>query len=67
MQDFGKRLYNVLIWKGITQTKFAKLINVNKTAVTQWIQGKTYPKLEKFCKICKILNITPNYFLGYES
>lgn len=66
MENFGKNLKNALIWKGITQTKLAEILSIHKTAVTEWITGRTYPTLEKFYKICLILDETPNYFLGFK-
>ena len=66
MKEFNKRLKDALIWKGITQTKLAEILGIHKTAVSEWIKGKTFPTLEKFYKICLILDETPNYFLGFK-
>ena len=64
--EFGERLKETLTWKGITQTEFAKIINVKKCSVTDWIKGRSAPNLELFCRICLALNETPNYFLGFD-
>lgn len=66
MKEYGKNLKLALKWKGITQDKLAEMLGVHKTAVSEWITNKTYPKLENFYKICLILDETPNYFLGFK-
>ena len=63
---FSKRLKEILIWQGITQTKFAKMIDVEKSNVTNWIKGKSAPNLELFYKICLVLRESANYLLGLE-
>lgn len=64
--NFGKRLQEILIWKGITQTKFAEMIGVKKTSVTDWIKNRSCPNLKLFVKICVVLDETPNYFLDFR-
>lgn len=67
MEEYGKNLKNALVWKGITQAKLSKMLGVDPSAVSEWINGKCYPTLEKFYRICFILDETPNYFLGFDN
>lgn len=64
--EFSKRLKDTLMWQGITQEELAKMLNVNRTSISQWISGRCYPKLELFYRICLVLRETPNYMLGFE-
>lgn len=64
--EFGERLKETLTWKGISQTELAKMLNIRKSAVTNWIKGYNEPTLKMFVKICILLDETPNYFLGFD-
>lgn len=64
--NFGKRLKEVLIWKGISQTEFSKMIGLRKSNITNWIHNRSYPNLKLFVKICILLDETPNYFLDFH-
>lgn len=67
MKEFGKKLEIALKWKGMTKTKLAEILKVHKTTISDWTKGKANPTLEKFYRICLILDETPNYFLGFEN
>lgn len=66
MEIFKEQLKNAIMWKGITQTKLAKILGIQKSAISEWISGRSYPTLENFYKLCFILDETPNYFLGFK-
>lgn len=46
--------------KGLTQEKFAELINIGTTAVSKIECGVVYPKPETLTKMVKVLNIEPH-------
>ncbi len=46
--------------KGLTQEKFAELINIGTTAVSKIECGVVYPKPETLTKIIKVLDIEPH-------
>lgn len=46
--------------RGLTQEKFAELINIGTTAVSKIECGVVYPKPETLTKIVKVLDIEPN-------
>ena len=66
MNKFSKRLKEILLCKEISQVKFAKMINVKKSSVSQWISGRCSPNLELFFRICLVLNESADYLLGLE-
>lgn len=50
--------------KGITQTEFAKLLNVTQATYSEYESGKCKPSFETLNKICDILNCSSDYLLG---
>lgn len=56
----GKQIKNIRIVKSLTQTEFAKKMNVSKTTICLWENGikspslKSIKKIETFCKRNKI-------------
>ena len=65
--NFSKRLKETLKWKEMSQTKFAKLLGIEKSNITNWIKGKSAPNLELFYRICLILNESADYLLGIDN
>lgn len=52
---------------GISQEKLADMLGVSRQAVSKWETGETQPEMANLMAICRILNITPNELLGYDS
>ena len=48
----------------LSQQKFADMIGVNQTTVSQWLLGKKKPTYDSINSICKTFDITPNDFFG---
>lgn len=48
----------------LSQEKFAKIINVNQTTVSQWLLGNKKPSYDNIYAICTNFNITPNELFG---
>lgn len=42
------------------QVEIAKMLNISKASVTNWIKGKNSPNIEYLDKLCSILNISIN-------
>lgn len=53
-----------MIENDLSQEKFAKIVGVNQTTVSQWLLGRKKPGLDNIVMICKKFNITPNDFFG---
>ena len=53
-----------MIENNLSQEKFATIVGVNQTTVSQWLMGKKKPGFESIVMICKKFNITPNDFFG---
>lgn len=48
--------------KGYTQTALGKIVGVSGNAITQYEQGKRFPKPETLIKICKELGLDISLF-----
>ena len=57
---------DIMTNKRLSQQKFADLIGVNQTTVSQWLLGKKKPTYDSINAICKAFDITPNDFFGLE-
>lgn len=42
------------------QVEIAKMLNISKASVTNWIKGKNSPNIEYLDQLCSILNISIN-------
>ena len=50
--------------KGLSQQKFADIIGVNQTTVSQWLLGRKKPGYDNVFSICTKFEISPNEFFG---
>ena len=56
----------ILESNNLSQSEFAKVINVNQTTVSQWILGNKKPSFDSILAIYKNFYITPNELFGIE-
>ena len=64
-RQFGYRLYNAIAESKKTQRKVAKEVGITQPQVNHYLKGKTYPSVEALVRLCRALNVTPNYLLGF--
>ncbi len=55
----------IMIEKNLTQQKFASVIGVNQTTVSQWLLGKKKPTYDSILSICTNFDVSPNEFFGF--
>lgn len=51
---------------GLTTKQLAEKIGVSPEMVTQYTTTKKLPKLDTFVKLCKALNVSADYLLGFS-
>ena len=56
----------IMIEKQLSQAKFALIIGVNQTTVSQWLMGKKKPSYDNIVAICEKFEIEPNQFFEIE-
>ena len=56
----------IMFEQNLTQQKFADLISVNHTTVSQWLMGKKKPGYDSIKAIYQQFGIEPNLLFGIE-
>lgn len=56
----------IMFEQNLTQQKFADLICVNQTTVSQWLMGKKKPGYDSIKAIYQQFGIEPNLLFGIE-
>lgn len=59
---FGKKLKEALNASGHKQFELADELEINASAVSQWISGKDFPDDSRLPDICRFLKLDPSYF-----
>ena len=52
--------------KGLSQQKFADILEVNQTTVSQWLLGKKKPGYDSIMAIYEKFDVEPNLLFGIE-
>lgn len=61
--EFGKRLGAAMDAMNISQAELSRLMEVSRSAVNWWVQGKTYPSIENAKRLGALLRVSPEYLL----
>lgn len=64
---FGRRLKQVLIERGISQTKLAAELSTSDKTISSYIYGNANPPLAVIVAIAKTLNISTDFLLGLSN
>ena len=64
--EFGKKLKEIRIDKGMTQMQLAAKLDVTDAAIRGWENGGKEPSYEILCKIAKIFDVSVGQLLGVE-
>lgn len=62
---FKERFNEVLQLSGKTQVQIARELNITKQSVNDYKTGKSVPSLETLFLLCKILDVSSDYLLGF--
>ncbi len=64
--EFIEILKEIMIENSLNQTKFANMIGVKQSQVSEWLSGKSKPGYDNLKAICVALGISGDYILGLE-
>lgn len=64
MNSFGKRLNAVLKEKGLSQVQLAEMTGIKQGTISNWINNRYLPKIDKQIILAKALNVDIQYLLG---
>ena len=62
-QDFGKRLYSMMLEKGWTQSEFARQADIPRDRISNFVRGNNMPEPHNLKKIAKALGVEPDDLL----
>lgn len=63
---FGEKMKEARLLKGYRQNELASQISVSNTTVNNWERNISKPDLETLTRICKVLDVSPNYFFDFK-
>lgn len=65
-KTFLSRLKFAMEKENITQTELAKKTNIRQSSISDWLNGRYIPKVDKIEIISRALNVNPAYLMGWE-
>ncbi len=66
MSYIGKNIRKIRMSKKLTQTEFAELFDLKRTAVGSYEEGRAEPKIDTLIKIADYFNLTLDQLLRKE-
>ena len=66
MENFGEKLKYLRQERNLGQIELAKHLDVGKSIISLWEQGKCEPTLSKLIVIAKFFNVSIDYLAGLE-
>lgn len=63
---FGKKLQQLRRERMVGQLELSEAIDASVNAVSKWENGRVFPELEYFCRICNEFDVTPNDLLEVD-
>ncbi|MDE6868753.1 MAG: helix-turn-helix domain-containing protein [Clostridia bacterium] len=67
MEIFGKRVKQELQEQNIQQKDLCEFLNVKKSTLSEWLNGKNEPPMRIIVQIAIFLEVTTDYLLGLEN
>lgn len=67
MKLIGKRIKEVRIKEGLTQTELGKILHIEKSAISHYENSERNIPLDIIIKISKYFNVDANYLLGLNN
>jgi transcriptional regulator with XRE-family HTH domain len=64
--EFKNRLKEALQNSGLTQSELAREIGVNRSNVSQWLNGRSDTKPDTFRMLAKVLGVSSLWLEGYD-
>lgn len=62
-QEFGRRLYALLMSRNMSQADLARLANMGRDSISTYINGKTFPTPRALKKLADALGVEPEELL----
>ena len=59
----GEQIQNLRIQKGLTQERFAEMLEVSRQSISKWELGQAVPELDKIIRMSELFNISTDTLL----
>lgn len=66
-QGFGEHLLSLLEERGLSQADLAKLTGIRASTISDWINGKYFPKQDKRLLIARALDVSPDRLYAVDN
>ena len=66
MDNFGERLKDLRVEKGLTQAELAKLTGISQAGIAKWETGDRKPSIDCLIILAKFFKCTLEYLVGME-
>lgn len=66
VSTFSERLREILELKDIKPSKLAELVDINKSTISQYLNGEYEPKRNRIELFAKTLNVNEAWLIGYD-
>lgn len=66
LDQIRNRLIDAIETCGLTQAEIARRLNISQQTVSCYKKGEKLPALDTLANLCILLDIQPNYILGFE-
>ena len=63
--DFGDRLKELRIERGVKQSEIAKMLSMSKMAVSHWENKHSEPDIEQLKILARFFGVSVDYLVGY--
>lgn len=64
--EYVEIIQQIMIERNLSQQKFADILGVNQTTVSQWLLGKKKPNYESILAFYEKFDIEPNVLFGIK-
>lgn len=62
-QEFGKRLYKLMLGKGWNQSELSRQANISRDSVSTYMRGVSFPERPNLERLAKALGVDPDDLL----
>ncbi|MGB0467517.1 MAG: helix-turn-helix domain-containing protein [Pontibacterium sp.] len=59
-QEFGKRLYALMMQKGMNQSDLARASKLGRDSISTYVRGRSVPTPQNLEKLCAVLSVAPD-------
>ncbi|MDG9971590.1 helix-turn-helix domain-containing protein [Achromobacter mucicolens] len=63
MHDFGERIRKLRVERGLTLQQIGEHFDIQRSSVSDWENGRTYPDARRLIKLAHLLNTSVEFLL----